>query len=510
LGASRLLWSAIAAAVVARLLLLAVFPLLDPSESRYAEIARQMLATGDWVTPWLAPGEPFWGKPPLSFWVTAASLKLFGIGEVAARLPHFVGGCLIAWLAWSWQAQRSKREAAYAIALLAGSALFFLMSGTVMTDLSLALGLMLVMRGFWLAVNGPLDGREREQLLMFLGLAIGLLAKGPIALMAAAPLAIWTFSTGKSRRVLGEIRWLPGILLVIAVVAPWYAWAEARTPGFLEYFIVGEHWQRFVNSDWQGDLYGHAHAFPRGTIWLFTLLALFPWSLLLPLAAWRRRRTGFAIAAEDRKLTLYLLLWALTPCAVFTLSGNILWTYVLPAVPAASMLAAIWLNGWPDQEPANRLLAAGVAITTVGSVALVAAYHLTGWDERRSTKSVIAEYEVHRIDRAGLVFFRDLPHSGAFYSGGAAEIAVEPRDLEARLEKGPAFVVVRSRHRARLSEALTDELRLVRQRGEYGLYFGDSTRYSLPHDPLDRLADACLDSGARGGAGSRPRQCDPD
>jgi 4-amino-4-deoxy-L-arabinose transferase-like glycosyltransferase len=483
LPGNRALWIAVAIAVAARVLLLMVFPLLDPSESRYAEIARQMLATGDWVTPWLAPGQPFWGKPPLSFWATAASLKLFGVGEAAARLPHFVGGCLIAWLVWDWQAQRSKHEAACAVALLAGSVLFFLLSGTVMTDLSLAVGLMLVMRGFWLAVNGPPERRWRERLLMFLGMAIGLLAKGPIALMAIAPIAIWAHATGRARQVLREVRWLPGLLLVTALVVPWYAWAEARTPGFLEYFIVGEHWQRFVDTDWRGDMYGHAHAFPRGTIWLFALLAAFPWSLLLPVAAWQRRRTGSSIAAEDRLLSRYLLLWALTPCAVFTLSGNILWTYVLPALPAASMLGAIWLNSWPNRESANRLLAAGVSVTALGSVALVSAYHLSGWDERRSTKSIIAEYAAQRSDGAGLVFFRDLPHSGAFYSGGAAEVAPEPRDLEARLEAGPAFVIVRSRHRLRLPDALAGELRLVSQHGEYGLYFAGTTRQAATPTP---------------------------
>jgi hypothetical protein len=147
------------------------------------------------------------------------------------------------------------------------------------------------------------------------------------------------------------------------------------------------------------------------------------------------------------------------------------------------MLGAIWLNSWPNRESANRLLAAGVSVTALGSVALVSAYHLSGWDERRSTKSIIAEYAAQRSDGAGLVFFRDLPHSGAFYSGGAAEVAPEPRDLEARLEAGPAFVIVRSRHRLRLPDALAGELRLVSQHGEYGLYFAGTTRQAATPTP---------------------------
>ncbi len=176
---NRLLWIAIAAAFAARFLLLGAFPLMDPTESRYAEIARQMFVLGDWVTPWIAPGEPFWGKPPLSFWMTAGSFQLFGVSDFAARLPHWVGGGLVAWLVWNWLALRSRREAALAVALLAGSLLFFVSAGAVMTDMALAIGLMAVMRGFWLALHGPPEHRGREQFLMFAGFAVGLLAKGP-------------------------------------------------------------------------------------------------------------------------------------------------------------------------------------------------------------------------------------------------------------------------------------------------------------------------------------------
>jgi 4-amino-4-deoxy-L-arabinose transferase-like glycosyltransferase len=112
---------AVAAAIAARFVLLGALPLIDPTESRYAEIARQMVAHGDWVTPWLAPGVPFWGKPPFSFWMSAASFRLFGINDFAARLPHWIGGLLVAALTWGWLALRSRREAALGVALLAGS-----------------------------------------------------------------------------------------------------------------------------------------------------------------------------------------------------------------------------------------------------------------------------------------------------------------------------------------------------------------------------------------------------
>ena len=479
---SRLVWYAIAAACTARFVLLGAFPLIDPTESRYAEIARQMVARGDWVTPWIAPGEPFWGKPPLSFWMTAASLEFFGVNELAARLPHWLGGGLLAWLTWSWVALRSRREAALAVALLAGSLLFFVCAGAVMTDMALAIGLLAVMRGFWLALEGPPQHRGREQCLMFAGFAVGLLAKGPIALMAGVPIVAWAAISGRAVRTWREIRWITGGLAVLACVLPWFAAAEARTPGFLEYFLVGEHWQRFVDAGWQGDLYGHAHSFPRGSIWLFALLAFLPWSFVLPVVAWKRRRTADPLQAGERSLRRYLWLSALVPCLVFTLSRNVLWTYVLPAVPALAMLGAMFLGRAPGGARPERIVAVGVVATAAAAVAAVAAFNAGGFDDHRSMKTLVAEYR-SVTQGEPLVFFRNIPYSASFYSAGVAELAREATDLETRLAQGPTYVVLRNRHRTRVPEPLVNGLRLVREANDFGLYAGGT-----PRDQASRVA----------------------
>jgi 4-amino-4-deoxy-L-arabinose transferase-like glycosyltransferase len=89
---------------------------------------------------------------------------------------------------------------------------------------------------------------------------------------------------------------------------------------------MGEHWHRFVTPGWTGDLYGKAHAFPRGSICLFAIAACLPWSVLLPIAGLRWRRAILPPPALDRPLRLYLVLWSLAPCVFFSLAGNILWT----------------------------------------------------------------------------------------------------------------------------------------------------------------------------------------
>lgn len=471
---NRLLWIVIAAAAAARLAMLGLYPLMDTTEARYAEIARRMVELGDWVTPWIHDGVPFWGKPPLSFWMTAASFKVFGVSAFAARLPHWLCGCLLAWLVWSWLARRSRDAAIIAVALITGSALFFVAAGAVMTDMALALGTTLMMRGFWSVLHGAPAERRRGQGMLFLGLAVGLLAKGPIAaLLAGLPIAIWTLGAGQTGRVLREVGWVSGLLVTLALVAPWYVWAEWRTPGFLEYFLIGEHWHRFVFPGWQGDLYGHAHNFPRGAVWLFAIVGFLPWSLLVPVAAWRWRHAADSIPSEERSLCGYLLIWALMPCVFFSAAGNTLWTYVLPGLPALAMVTAIWLARMPRLPILNHFLAGGVAFTALAAMGVVLGFNLGGWTERKSTELLVSDYVSHRSVDAALIFFRKRPSSGDFYSRGRAEYARGVDDLQLRLTQEPVFVAIKGKDLDRLPKPLLTQFRLVSRRGDYSLFLAE-------------------------------------
>ena len=461
----------IAVAAAARLATLGLYPLMDTTEARYAEIARRMVELGDWVTPWIGHGEPFWGKPPLSFWMTAASFKIFGMSAFTARLPHWLCGCMTAWLIWTWLARRSEREAIYALAVITGSVLFYVAAGAVMTDMALALGTTLAMRGFWLALHGTPAERLREQYVMFLGIVIGMLSKGPIAVvLVCMPIAIWALAAGQIRRVLRQINWGRGIILVLALVAPWYAWAEWRTPGFLEYFLVGEHWHRFMTPGWSGDLYGHSHPFPRGSIWLFTVVTFLPWTLLVIVAATRWRHAVGPAAPEDRSLGAYLLIWALTPCLFFSAAGNLLWTYVLPGLPALAMLTALWLNRVPRRALPDRLLASGVACTALVFFSAVVSMNMAGWGDRKSTKALISDYELHRTDGEALVFLGRRPYSGAFYSEGQAEELCCEVTLQLRLMREPVFVAITADRLHQVPDALSSQFRFVSRRGNYQLF----------------------------------------
>lgn len=281
----RSLLMALAALLILRVGTLGLYPLMDTTEARYAEIARKMPEVNDWITPWFGDGVPFLGKPPLSFWVTAASFKLFGVNEFAARMPHWFLRVATIWLVWLTAAQRARREAMYAAVLLAGSGLFFLAAGAVMTDMVLTVSTIIALRGFWLAIYGTPAQRLRERWLFFAGIGLGLLAKGPVALvLICMPVVAWAFATRMVAQVGRTLPWLRGSLLALLIAVPWYVGAELNTPEFVQYFLLGEHWHRFVTLGWTGDLYGSAHQYPTGTIWLFALADLFPWTLLLSLA----------------------------------------------------------------------------------------------------------------------------------------------------------------------------------------------------------------------------------
>lgn len=467
----RLLLFAMGVVAIARLATLAGYPLMDTTEARYAEIARKMAELGDWTTPWFDYGVPFWGKPPLSFWLTAGSFELFGVGEFAARVPHWLGGMLLAWLLWGWLARRSRREAAYAVALLLGSALYVVAAGAVTTDMALAVGVTLAMRGFWLGMHGTDAERVRERWFLFGGIAVGMLAKGPVALvLIGLPMLVWTVATRNLRLAWTALPWLRGGLAATVIVLPWYVLAELRTPGFLDYFLVGEHWLRFIVPGWKGDLYGTAHEFPRGTIWGFAFVALLPWSVLLPAAALRLRGAApMEMRCADAQWRLYVLLWGLAPCLFFTLAGNILWTYVLPGLPGLATWAAGWLAQYSPQS-VNRVLVAGLIVTLLGLTAFVANVQLGERGERNSAKELIAGYESRRSGDEGLVYLGKRPYSAAFYSFGKAEWVANSAQLARRLEQRPAFAAVDAGTSPGLPPALLRRLQHVRQYGRFDLF----------------------------------------
>lgn len=339
---TRLLWSLLLFVMIVRLVTMALFPVIDTTEARYAEISRLMLVSGDWVVPQISPGEPFWGKPPLFAWLSAGSAALLGMNEFSARLPHFLLAIATLWLVLVMaRGEMRPQRSLLALLILASTPLFFAAAGAVMTESGLLLSTTLAMTGFW---RFSRHGEKHWGLLFFVGLGLGMLAKGPIALvMGLLPILIWSISRKQAKQLVA-LPWFSGSLVFLLISIPWYLLAEQKSPGFLEYFIVGEHLLRFIQPGWSGDRYGNAHSEPMGMIWILWFQATAAWGVLMAWVAGRycldRYRDKQWSWPSMNDWQSYLAWWMLVPLLFFTFSGNILWTYVISGLPAFALLLA--------------------------------------------------------------------------------------------------------------------------------------------------------------------------
>ena len=426
--------------LIARLMTLDAFPLFDTSEARYSEIARLMAESGDWITPWFEPGVPFWGKPPLSFWLSAASFRLLGVSEFAARFPHWLLACATLWLVAHVSHKAGALVPWRAPFILATSALFFVANGAVLTEMSLLLSVTLSLAA---AFHVLFADRRRWGMLFFVGLGLGALAKGPVAwVLTLGPLFAWALLTRRLGDLFRKLPWGKGLLLTLAIALPWYLAAEAKTPGFFDYFLLGEHFRRFVDPGWAGDLYGTAHQRPRGTIWLLALAAGLPWTLLLPVIAWKRwRQPDAARACADDDRQLFFLAWGLAPLVFFTFAGNILWTYVLPGLPGF----ALWFDQWWRRRGAgvragDRLIAGLGAVTPLGLGILI--FTVANDPERARSEKYLLQ-GIAGSSRDDAIYFLDRrPFSARFYSRGRARL-VSGKDLQTlATSPEPFFVAV--------------------------------------------------------------------
>jgi 4-amino-4-deoxy-L-arabinose transferase-like glycosyltransferase len=450
----NLIWL-LGALLLVRILAMVLVPFADTTEPRYAEIARLMMTSNDWITPWFEPEVPFWGKPPLSFWAQAISFKLFGVNEFAGRLPALLAFIATAWMVWRLAISvASKDVAAAALVVYSGMLLTFVAAGTVMTDPYLALGTTWAMVAFYLA---PKEDVWYWRYGFFIGLAIGLLAKGPLAIViAGAPIGVWVLIQGKLMYYLKSMPWIRGTLLMLAIALPWYVLAELKTPGFLNYFIVGEHFMRFVDPGWMGDLYGHAHKEPKGMIWLHWLGGTAPWgplALLLMLghllkSSWRKTLWQAGIKPP----VLYLLFWALVTPVFFTPAGNVIWTYVLPSMPAFALLVG-WALVTLNNGRRWRQLGLNVVMWMVPVLALILTLLVANNNDLMKTEKSLAQYVAKQPQASEASNFTrlyylsaELEFSARFYSHDLAKpIQLDQLERLAKQQQGVFIAVPLSR-----------------------------------------------------------------
>lgn len=296
---------------------------MGPDEPRYADVAREMFVSGDYVTPRLT-GENWFEKPALMYWLAAIGYAVFGVGETGARLPSALGATLSVFLIY-WCGRRVFDRAVgfTAAAIMSTSVGFFALARAASMDMLLTTSLTAALAFFLVALNTETEGRRWFFYAFYASLGFGFLAKGPVALILPA-LSLGLFMLWRGSRH-GWKRWHPEGLAITALVAgPWYGlvtWVNGSE--FFEVFFLNHNLQRFTS-----EVHGHPQPF---YFYLPTLLLLFfPWSFVL-IPALRQRYT------RAEQLTL---LWAVVPLVFFSLAGSKLPAYILPAVPPLALLCA--------------------------------------------------------------------------------------------------------------------------------------------------------------------------
>lgn len=340
------------------------FGLWEPDEARYAEIAREMLRSADAIVPHLNY-VAYIEKPPLLYWITTLSFWTFGVSEFAARLPVALSAItgIIATYIFALRTF-GRRHALLASAVLATTPLYAVMAQVLTTDMLLTALMTVAVFSFYLHWK---EG-ARWCWLAYVAMGLAVMTKGPVG--AAIPiltLLLWL----TYRRDLGALRKfhvIPGLLLVLAIAAPWFVAIAIREPGFFDFYFIGEHLRRVFETD-----YSHSEA-----IYFYIpvlAIGLLPWSLLVPFLTWRE--------APQNPARSYCLVAAGVTVIGFSLASAKLIPYILPALPPLAVLIADGLVScaWPsaDARAARRppdsriLLESGPMLALMGIGVIVAA-----------------------------------------------------------------------------------------------------------------------------------------
>ena len=329
------------AAVVALFVDLGAYHFLSPDEGRYAESAREMLELGDWLAPQYAYVERL-NKPPLLYWLTAVSFRVFGLHEWAGRLVSVLAALLGGLAVYRYGRSSGGRDLGVAaVVVLLTSFWYAALSRTLVTDMLLCAFLTAAIVAFHRALQTQ---SRRDYLLFFAAAAGATLTKGPIGLVLPALIG-GIFLT--VQRAWGRVSWAKvggGVVLYVALATPWFLLVEHRYPGFLRYLLLSENLGRFGGKYHEEPFYFYIPVLLAGAL---------PWSLsLFPALAreWRLFRAG----DEDAR---FRWIWFLTIFAFFSASRAKLPSYVLPCFPPLALIIA---GAW-TAEPEDAATGPGAA-----------------------------------------------------------------------------------------------------------------------------------------------------
>lgn len=370
---SAALWLAAGAIACLWFLSLDARHLLRADEGRYAEIAREMYSTGDWVTI-RYNGLKYFEKPPFHLWMTAIAYHLFGVGDWQARLwvalSGAIGTCLPMLAAARWFGRRAGLLTGL---VLVATPSWYLAGHFNSLDMSVSAALACTLAGVLLAQHPQTDASARRRWMWFAWAAMGVavLTKGLIGVVLPGLVLICYTLVARDWLLWRRLHLLSGAAIALAITAPWFVLVSLRNPEFAHFFFIHEHWDRYTSGV-------HLRSAPW---WYFgpqLLMGFLPWLGLLPgmVAAVRRdagRRADQETVRADGKPASFrpvvlLAVWAVAVFVFFSASGSKLPGYIAPIFPALGVIAALALDRIGPQIW-RRLLLGMAALTVIGLAA---------------------------------------------------------------------------------------------------------------------------------------------
>ncbi len=305
--------------------------LIKPDEGRYAEIPREMVATGDWTTPRLN-GLKYFEKPALQYWATAVAYEVFGEHQWTSRLWTALTGFAGILLVWFVGMRLFGREAGlYAALLLGSSTLYVLMAHVNTLDMGVTFFVSLGIFSLLLAQQeAQVTPRRNWMLLAWAALALAVLSKGLMGFILPGA-ALFLYSVfNRDITVWKRMHWFSGLAVFLLVAAPWFVMVMRANPDFFQFFFIHEHLERFTTKV-------HGRFQPWYYFIPVLLMGMLPWTLLMfdaLLRAWR----GSVQKAKAFSPERFLLVWAVFIYVFFSISDSKLPSYLLPMFPPLALL----------------------------------------------------------------------------------------------------------------------------------------------------------------------------
>ncbi len=354
--------------------------LIKADEGRYGEIPREMVATGDWLTP-RVNGFKYFEKPPLQYWATAAAYSVFGVSEWATRLwtaLTALAGIALVWLAGN--RAFGPPAGRYSALALGGMTLYIFVGSFVTLDMGVSFFMSLAVISVMLAQLDATPARERRlwMLLGWAGMALAVLSKGLIGLVLPVAAAGMYILVRRDWAVLRRLYIISGGALFLLIAAPWFIAVSLANPEFFQFFFIQEHVERFLTRQ-------HGRYQPAWYFIPVLIVGTMPWLLVAAAGVWKALRHR---EPQRFQPALFLAVWCALVFLFFSGSGSKLASYVLPIFPALALLAGRILPAVPP-----RLLAAQSVLAFIAGVATVwLSGKLIGFADRDLPADMLAAY----------------------------------------------------------------------------------------------------------------------